>query len=444
MVLTALTKDQLKDSDGRLDIYAFMRSAEIREYMRANKEFILEDKIHIIIKSMNPYAIKLTALDLLEAEALTEEEKHLVSNVKELVGLALNEIYNPGEKTIFSITECFTEDQELNAYEASESQSNQNDYFQTLEEFIACYGDFELGRAECLPRYELDLVYCGKPNGSNNPISFSMTFFEDKLEIYDISMTREWIAEKGFDKDISEYFHCGWMHRYSLPFKHLSKVQIMTPFMTKPLTGTISSSLDGLGAWYHFFYADDTRGMACDCYDMSYHTINLTGEFSIFDWMTSADGVPTAKSVSNIEGDYRPLCQIKNLEEGQYSDVIAKVTKLIEVSHYTEYGCRVLVELQDNSGCINAAINMNATDINWIKNVVEAGGFIRTGIEVNYKDGKLMDAETGDTKYIGQNAKDLVARCTAVIESANQVKCTAKEARCTGMLYKIAKGVEEL
>ena len=53
------------DKNGNLDRYAFIRSPEIREYMRKNETFNLSDTIFLILKSMNPWKTKLEALKIL-------------------------------------------------------------------------------------------------------------------------------------------------------------------------------------------------------------------------------------------------------------------------------------------------------------------------------------------------------------------------------------------
>lgn len=53
-MLKAVSKEEMVDKNGELDIYAFIRSPEIRKYMRKNETFNLSDAILLILKSMNP------------------------------------------------------------------------------------------------------------------------------------------------------------------------------------------------------------------------------------------------------------------------------------------------------------------------------------------------------------------------------------------------------
>lgn len=64
-MLKAVSKEEMVDKNGELDIYAFIRSPEIRKYMRKNETFNLSDAILLILKSMNPWVAKLEALKIL-------------------------------------------------------------------------------------------------------------------------------------------------------------------------------------------------------------------------------------------------------------------------------------------------------------------------------------------------------------------------------------------
>lgn len=118
-MLEAIKRENLTGLDGKIDIYNFMRSAEIREYMRANKTFCLSDKIYIILRSMNPLTIKLEALKLLSEDPdLTEDERIHALKVLEYTQKISDEINNPGAPAFFAMTECYSREYEtLNSYE---------------------------------------------------------------------------------------------------------------------------------------------------------------------------------------------------------------------------------------------------------------------------------------------------------------------------------------
>ena len=74
----ALHENQLLDENVKLDIYAFMRSDVIRNYMRKQKEFCIEHKEAIIIRSFQPMQIKISAFRLLAQELNNPRYKKLV------------------------------------------------------------------------------------------------------------------------------------------------------------------------------------------------------------------------------------------------------------------------------------------------------------------------------------------------------------------------------
>lgn len=74
----ALNENELLDENGKLDIYAFMRSDVIRNYMRKQKEFCIEHKEAIIIRSFQPMEIKIRAFRLLAQEVKNLRYKKLV------------------------------------------------------------------------------------------------------------------------------------------------------------------------------------------------------------------------------------------------------------------------------------------------------------------------------------------------------------------------------
>ena len=289
-MIHALSKNDLLDENGKLDIYAFMRSAEIREYMRKNESFDLHDKIYIILKSMNPFEIKLEAMRALSGEdALKQKERRHILSVIKYTERILQEIYSPTYPAIIAAKECYSADTEgENAYEASVRERNNEEYYASYEEFLQEKSRYIPEEGEQFPRYEIDLVYQGRKHDDNNPIHFSATWMDDRIEIYAIEVDYRWGREHYYAKNtVAGYFWLDWMRRYSLPFPTMSRVQIQTPFMKEPLAGRLESNVEGRGCWYHFFYPDDERGMAGIFMDFSYHGLDIRGDMAVFDWVSS-------------------------------------------------------------------------------------------------------------------------------------------------------------
>ena len=187
------------------------------------------------------------------------------------------------------MNECYTaENKELNEYEASIKNNIHTWYYMSYQEFLNIHKEYMPESNERLPRYEIDLVYPGKNWLENNPICFSATWIDGKIEIYSICADDKWGENQSFKSSITEYFECGKIGHFRLPFPNGSKIKLQTPFMKTPLIGTLDSSGDEYNCWYHFFYPEDTRGCRCEFMDLSYQEIDLCDTFTVFDWVSSA------------------------------------------------------------------------------------------------------------------------------------------------------------
>ena len=64
-MIESVSLNSLIGSNGKLDVYGFMRSKEIQDYMRQNVTFSLKEKIFIILNSLNHYGLKLEDIKIL-------------------------------------------------------------------------------------------------------------------------------------------------------------------------------------------------------------------------------------------------------------------------------------------------------------------------------------------------------------------------------------------
>lgn len=290
-MLRAIREEQLRDNNGKLDVYVFMRSAEICEHMRWHESFEVEEKVYIIVKSMNPFEVKLEALKILSEESgISKREKKFVLGVISYAERLLQELSAPEQMAILEVSGGNVIDREgLNSFEVSQNDCSYTDCFASYGELVEKCERYFKEDMDPLCRMEIDLVYQGLLNNENNQISYSATWFDGKLQIYAISAQPQWGMKHGFSEMVTDCFWVGRMiNRYSLPFQNKSRVELMTPFMKEPLVGMINSSMDGNGCWYHFFYPDDTGEMIDEYLDLSYHMFGLGLEFSVFDWISSS------------------------------------------------------------------------------------------------------------------------------------------------------------
>lgn len=409
-MLEAIKRENLTGPDGKIDIYNFMRSAEIREYMRANKTFCLSDKIYIILRSMNPLTIKLEALKLLSEDPdLTEDERIHALKVLEYTQKISDEINNPGAPAFFAMTECYSREYEtLNSYEASKVEQNRTGYYMSYQEIVDGCKKYPPEEREELPRYEICLVYMGKKCDENNPIYFSATWFDGNIEIYAITVVPEWGEGLGYDDSVIEYFYIGETDRYSLPFPNLSMVQIKTPFMTEALRGVLDSSIDGLGCWYHFFYPIDSDGEVGNCMDFSYQMLNISDDFTVFDWVSSAEGEITPEQFREVCFLNFGYTSIADIKADTNISLIARVDKVVDIEEFDDWENARIVKLQlsDDTGKLVVPVIAKKDDLGWFENVARRHLYIRMNVDIKADDkGELyaeqtMDISTVDEKQV--------------------------------------------
>lgn len=404
-MLKAITKEEMIDKNGKLDVYSFMRSTEIREYMRRNKTFDLEDTIYIILKSMNPYDIKLEALRLLATDKdLSEHDRRHALYVVKYTERILQEICHPDSPTILSVMECYTtEPIELNTYDASIHEYNNEDYYSSYQEFIEYNSKDIPEEDEELPRYETNIVYPGKDTLHNNPICFSATWFDGVIGIYSIVVEDNWGEDLGFKESITDYYWTGHAGRYSLPYPSMSKVKLQTPFMQEPLLGILESSLDGLGCWYHFFYPYTKHGLSKKLLDFSYHSLDLSDDFTVFDWLSEEEGEATAEEIRNIRLLSEKITPIASIKAECRLTIIGRINQVyvIEKTGYKGLGRVVHVELEDNTGKLTVPIHLSGSDVNWIKEAAKSDRYIKTDIITTPEtDGNFDIEHTCETSLI--------------------------------------------
>lgn len=86
----ALDETELLDENGKLDIYAFMRSKEIRNYMRKYKTFNVRQKECIPMRSFQPMRIKIKAFRMLAQEIEEKRQQEIVLRMADMMEYILS------------------------------------------------------------------------------------------------------------------------------------------------------------------------------------------------------------------------------------------------------------------------------------------------------------------------------------------------------------------
>lgn len=95
-----------------LDIYSWIPSSEVSEYLRQNRTFTLLEKYQLIHDATRPLEEKLEALLELEAEASKEREKEFMSRAIEVYRLALRLMEEQPSDSFF-LVKAFSDTDEL-------------------------------------------------------------------------------------------------------------------------------------------------------------------------------------------------------------------------------------------------------------------------------------------------------------------------------------------
>ena len=77
----ALDERELMDENGKLDIYAFMRSKEIQTYMRKYKTFSVRQKECVLMRSFQPMRVKMKAFWMLVKEIDEQRLQEIVFGI---------------------------------------------------------------------------------------------------------------------------------------------------------------------------------------------------------------------------------------------------------------------------------------------------------------------------------------------------------------------------
>ena len=131
--------------------------------MRQHEFFEVEEKVYIIIKSMNPFEVKLEALRILSEEpGISKKEKKFVLGVISYAERLLQELSAPEQLAILEVSGGNVIDREgLNSFEVSQNACSYTDYFASYGELVQqCERYFKEDR-EPLCHLEIDLVYQG-------------------------------------------------------------------------------------------------------------------------------------------------------------------------------------------------------------------------------------------------------------------------------------------
>lgn len=350
------------------NVYDLMHSAEIREYLRTHKTFTPLEQGQIIAKSYYPVEDKIYMLHQLAGQA-SGEDKAAIEETAKVLSAALEEIYHPAGRVLFALSRySFNSLSKLNEYDIFRECQGLDGIYDSFEEMLKACEDY---RVEESALYYVDMIKVSDSAPSEVIMHMQISYMDGRYRIWDIGVDNKWEKEHGIEKDTVDSL-IDLMFRYSLSFRHGSRVKIQTPFMSKPLYGRMRSSRDGNGCWYHFF---EGRHNGREVFiDVSYGTLGIGEQLSVFDWLESAeeDKEPDIADNADIPGltyPYERAAPISKIKKcGDYR-IAGRVTEAEIVEREPSGGWRnkaLRITVEDETGSIPCYLTFDSSDNNCI------------------------------------------------------------------------------
>ena len=325
----ALDERELLDENGRLDIYAFMRSKEIRTYMRKYKTFSVRQKECILMRSFQPMRIKIKAFRMLAQEIEEKRQQEIVLRMADM-----------------------------------------------MEHILSANLTAKI-------RYE----------------SFR---FDGEKQVYWFWCDKDLLLQLGYSTEVVEHFkECYYcVEHFSLPFLCGSHVKFQTPWMKHPIRGSLSSTMDGNGCWYHFL--ERKEGKRQELYQLSYIDIGEKGFFSLFDWLELASEEINEEQRDQFSTPIIPIGEVQVNGSGGCTHIEGYVEQLVDLqpANQIQEHTKVQFFLRDKTGKLKCQLDMYTGDIAWLEDIQRRKGKIRMAAHIVEKEGKLFSEYSLDTMVI--------------------------------------------
>ena len=247
---------------GEFDIYQCVNNIEIRDFFRRNETFSMEEQMQLILHSYqsaqgkreNLYKLSLGAMgtDLVKVEEMIL-----------LFDICIKQIFKPEGRVLY----------------VSERNRFYDDMGQLLQEIER---DFRPEGSLNQEEYVYQITF--NEEGTHQvAMEYEMTWLDGKLQVIRFFPNTEWLRKKGVAQNTIDVFEdsFGVCHK-QLPFENGCRIRMKTPIMEAALHGEMECECDAFGYWYYFLRPDGNNQQLID---LSYHEIDLTSGYAVFDWV---------------------------------------------------------------------------------------------------------------------------------------------------------------
>lgn len=305
------------------DVYAWILSEEIREYLRANYKLSFKEKLQLVRTAHRPMEERLAALWELQREAVAPREKGLAGQVIRLYKFMLREIResHPGQFYIRKLPP-----------DAGSKEPGRIFVYASYEEMLADIPDGDIW--EC--GEEVEKRELGE-NGVRELISFCLHSLDEK-----ICVTRTWLDDSRYEEaDVgrmvirqeNRIYDAGtgynYRYPYPLPFSTGDLVRLDAPIYEEPLYGVMYSEDYG-GQYVHMgIICGEDRAWKFDLLDLSELEIGMCSGYRVVDWLHHAEPeeLPEERKILGELAAY-------------FADLRRQGPEAIEEPFYRIFGCR--------------------------------------------------------------------------------------------------------
>lgn len=309
-----------------LDGYAWIRSEEIREYLRGNYKLSFKERMQLVRTAHRPMEERLQALRMLQKEAATPLEKGFAAQVVRLYEFMLREIREsrPGQFYI----------RKLPCPSAGRRgmESGRIFVYASYEEMLADIPDGEVW--EC--GEEVEKWEAGE-NGVRELISFDLYPMDQNACIGNTCLDDGRYEEAGVSRTVIEQenrfygVNTGYRYRYPypLPFFTGDLVRLDAPIYEEPLYGVMYSEDYG-GRYVHMGIICEEEGTwIFDMLDLSELEIDLCSGYRVMDWLHRA-------KPEELPKDRKILGELA----AYFTDLRRRGPEAIEEPFFRIFGCR--------------------------------------------------------------------------------------------------------
>ena len=268
-----------------LDGYAWIRSEEIREYLRGNYKLSFKERMQLVRTAHRPMEERLQALRMLQKEAVTPREKGFAAQVIRLYEFMLREIREsrPGQFYIRKLP--------CPAAGRCGMAPGRILIYASYEEMLADLPDgdvWEYGK-------EVEKWEVGE-NGVRELISFDLYPMDQNACIANTYLDDDRYEEAGVSRTVIEQENrfydvstdYDYRYPYPLPFSTGDLVRLDAPIYEEPLYGVMYSEDYG-GQYVHMGIICEKEGTwIFDMLDLSELVIDLCSGCRVMDWLYRA------------------------------------------------------------------------------------------------------------------------------------------------------------